>query len=105
MKIGRLRIGRERTNETGKYVIASWAYVTGYWRWHIRWTPPTTLRSAFRRPRCGPSMASGTMLRTGRGWNMGHWGAWADLPIVGALSISGQPRMDSMKSRPKGAQP
>jgi hypothetical protein len=87
----------ERTSELSRrcYVIASWIYVTGYWRWAIYWTPPTSLRNAFRWPRGGPGMDGGKRLSV-----CGNWSAWADLPIVGALSIRGQPALPAMKHWP-----
>ena len=98
MTIGRLFIGASRTNECRpNYVIASWSYATGYWRWALYWTPPQSLRDAIRWPRIGPCKNQGTE------W-FGHWGitsfsAWAQVPLIGGLSLSTQPPMASMKTR------
>ena len=98
MRVWRLFLGMQRTNEyRPNYVIASWAYPTGYWRWALYWTPPQSLRDAIRWPRVGPCK------NQGREW-FGYWGitsfsGWADLPLIGGISLSTQPPMESMKAR------
>ena len=85
MNIWRLNIGVRRTSERTRFVLASWAYVTGYWRWHI----------SFRRhPRIQEQR------RIGFAGMPGHWGAWVVLPLLGTLSIQTQPPMESMKRYP-----
>lgn len=98
MRIWRLFLGMQRTNEhMPNYVVASWAYPTGYWRWAIYWAPPQSIRAAMRWPRIGPCK------NQGREW-FGYWGitsfsGWADLPLIGGISLSTQPPMPSMKVR------
>lgn len=98
MKIGRLFIGASRTNEyRPNYVISSWAYPTGYWRWALYWTPPSNLRDAIRFPRLGPCK------NQGREW-FGYWGVtsfsgWLVLPLIGKIYLLTQPPMASMKAR------
>ena len=94
MRIGRLFLGASRTNEMSchRYTVASWSYETGYWRWAIWWTKPATLRELFRVPRIGPGMAGGTR------WSVGAMASgWAVLPVLGSLSFTTQPLMESMK--------
>lgn len=94
MKIGRLFLGIRRTSEMASrnYTIAVWAYETGYWRWAVWWSPPTSWRNLFRIPRIRPSMNSGRCWRVG-----GHVSFWWVVPILGNFQFSTQPRMDSMK--------
>ena len=99
MNIGRLFIGASRTNDSrGRtFVVASWAYETGYWRWAIYWSAPHGWREAFRLPRLGPCKEMGTK------W-FGYWGitsfsGWIVLPILGEFVLSTQPPMASQMYR------
>jgi len=86
MKIGKLFVGLSWCNgKKDEAVVMSWSRKCGYWRWAIWWRKPKT---AFCIPAFGPSMASGTKYHVGHG----SFGAWARLPLIGSLSISGQPR-------------
>lgn len=91
MRIGRLFLGLSRTNETAfrSFVIASWSYETGYWRWHVRWKTPSRFLIL---PRFGPSYASGTRYRVGH-----HFGCWIQLPFLGSLAFVTQPRFREME--------
>ena len=99
MRIGRLFIGAVRTNHSRgpEYVVASWAYETGYWRWALFWTVANGWREAFRLPRFGPCKEQGTK------W-FGYWGVtsfsgWLILPFAGMFALSTQPPMPSMIRR------
>lgn len=99
MRIGRLFIGLQRTSEMHctRFVLASWSYETGYWRWCIDWKPPQSLRDAFCLPRIRPAWASGT-----RWFASSRWTSIAfcvRLPLVGVLGLHTQPAFDAMKYR------
>lgn len=95
MKIGKLLLGPERTNDYyPTYTLAAWCHSCGYWRWAIWWSPPTSIRNAICLPRIGPSRYMGTMY-----WTGGQFGAWAQLPIVGCFSTSTQPKWVSSEYR------
>jgi hypothetical protein len=88
MKIGRLHIGKMPTNEAHRFVLASWAHRSGYWRWVLSWAPPTQ-GMAFR---FGPAMDSGKRYWVGfKGCR--HFAVWATVPRVGGFSFSTQPRL------------
>jgi hypothetical protein len=91
MKIGKLFIGKKRTNESRPtFVVASWASQrTGYWRWAIYWTPPVSWREVLVLPKAGPCGSMGTK------W-FGWWGlfslsAWLQLPLLGVVRYASQP--------------
>lgn len=89
MKIGRLRIGKQLCSDHRSYSIASWQYVTGYWRWCLYWWPADKSDLVLK---FGPSFASGTRYHGG----IGHFGCWLRLPR-GMLSFSTQPPFPEMK--------
>lgn len=85
MKIGRLFIGLKWCyGAKDQAVILSWALKCGYWRWAIWWRKP---QKWLCMPAFGPSKAVGTKYYVGHG----HFGAWAQLPLLGSFSISTQP--------------
>lgn len=85
MKVGKLFLGLDWCNgKKQEAVILSWARKCGYWRWAIWWRKPAKL---FCFPSFGPSMACGKRYKVGSG----SFGAWLRLPLIGSLSISGQP--------------
>lgn len=88
MKIGRLRLGPQRTNEDNRFTLAGWEYETGYWRWCLDWRFPL------------------------KGWSLERWGwprlYWRSgrywhgslyLPVLGAIGLSGQPAFEAMRYR------
>lgn len=83
MHIWRLFVGAKRTNSASEYILASWSYVTGYWRWVI---------FLDRAPR---DLATANWI----GWGGLGWrrSAWVTLPLLGRLSIQTQSSMESMK--------
>lgn len=101
MKIGRLFVGIEKTNEANNYVLASWAHASGYWRWAVwlrRHTAQTTESGlpGYGQPLptfgFGPSMSCGTRYTLGSLRNWWRWfGAWVHIAGIGTLSISTQP--------------
>ena len=78
MKIWRLKVGPIRTNNRALFLLASWSYVTGYWRWAIYWN--RNIQPSGKR----------------FGW-FGRREAWVTFPRLGVLSIQRQPPMESMK--------
>jgi hypothetical protein len=84
MHIWRLFVGAKRTNSTGEYILASWSYVTGYWRWVIYWS---------RAPRDGATAKRVGFFKRANYCRQ----AWIALPMLGRLSIQTQPPMESMK--------
>lgn len=95
MKIGRLFVGMDRTTDSHRpiYVISSWAYVTGYWRWALYWAPVQGFRDAFRWPSFAPNRA-----KWFGGWGITSFAGWIYLPVIGILRFSTQPPMESMKT-------
>lgn len=82
MRIGRLFIGAQRTNDRSpKYVLATWSYRGGYWRWALYWSPYFGWRICG-----GPGMDCGRKYRIG-----GHFSAWARIPLLGGFSFATQP--------------
>ena len=81
MRLGRLRITAPRGSMG---CVASWSYVTGYWRWALYWQP---------KPR-------GFLVRRARNAMGGvypHFGMEALTPF-GCLILATQPAMPSMKT-------
>lgn len=81
MKIGKLYIGIRKTNEENNFILASWAYPRGYWRWalYLRRLPGFGFGY-------GPGMDSGK-----RYWVWKHFSAWLRIPWLGVLSLAIQP--------------
>lgn len=97
MRIGRLSIGLFRTSEMHctRFIIASWAYETGYWRWCLDWLPPKSWRDALCLPRISPSWASGTRWFASKSWTSIACGV--RLPLVGGFALHTQPPFEAMK--------
>lgn len=101
MKIGKLFVGMQQTNEDNNYTLASWAHPSGYWRWSIwlrRHKVPDTwsVLSGAEQPLptfgFGPSKACGTRYTLGSLRNWWWWfGAWMHIAGIGTLSILTQP--------------
>ncbi len=86
MRIGKLEVGISKTNESNRFVLASWAHASGYWRWCL-----CLRRMKVRLPRFGPSMSMGTKYRITCGRGTGWIGVWLAVPFFGVLSFSTQP--------------
>lgn len=93
MKIGRLFVGSAPTNVKDQTVVASWSYVTGYWRWVV-W------RSPWRSWRCGfgGSYGDGRHFTPGGGRLRHPFSCNLWIPLVGAFNISTQPPLPAMKT-------
>lgn len=91
MKVGRLFIGWKPTNEKDRVVVASWSYVTGYWRWAVWRSPWLSWRFRF----CG---AYGPELRFWPTPKSGMFSANLCIPLLGAFNFSTQPPMPAMKT-------
>jgi hypothetical protein len=88
MRIGRLFIGKKPTNEAhGRAVLASWSYVTGYWRWALYRSP------AAKGLRFGPCYSMGKTYFAGS-----HFAAYLNVPLIGYFNLSTQPPMPAMKT-------
>ena len=96
MRIGRLFIGWTPTNEKDRVVVASWSYVTGYWRWAV-WRSPWRSWRLKIEGGYGPKF----QFRPSRKSDM--LSANLHIPLIGAFTFSTQPPMPSMKtwSRPR----
>lgn len=92
MKIGRLFVGSAKTNMKDTTVVASWSYVTGYWRWCIYRSPWEKWSISLK-----PGMAMGTRFWAGKPFT-GNFSANLAIPFVGAFNLSTQAALPAMKS-------
>lgn len=97
MKIGRLNIGITKTNEEHRFSVAAWQDKSGYWRWHISWTPrtkgfvlirPCYIDTANYEPRYYTPGGRDSILR---GIFHGHFSCCGIIPLIGGWSFSTQP--------------
>lgn len=89
MRIGRLFVGSKQCNEPDRYVIASWEYVTGYWRWALYRSPWRSWQLKF-----SGSYKNG--FSPHGGWRH-PFGCYLCTPLLGAFSLSTQPPLPAMK--------
>lgn len=96
MKIGRLRIGVEATNEDSRKTVASWCHPGGYWRWHVSWYPnnkgfvlahPGFINDEWKPAYWTPGGRDSVL----RGIFSGHFSAWGTIPLIGGWSFITQP--------------
>lgn len=93
MKLGRLFVGKRVCNESNRFILASWSYVTGYWRWSIDYRKYENIKATFKWPIIRPSYNSGEMYSPSKG----RFGAYIVIPFFGCISIDTQPPLPSMK--------
>lgn len=97
MRIGRLFLGIARTNEKDRVVVASWSYVTGYWRWALYRSPWRSWRVKLSGSYPYPETKTWLQRFSPMG-RLGHpFGMYVCIPLLGVFSLSTQPPLPAMK--------